>query len=800
MLYDPSTAKQLKPWLVRTLEPICDAEPGALAEYILALLKHNGPESDLRKELTVQLEEFLEKECSRFIDSLFGVLRSKSYLPYDAHGPGDAGIPIPLDALAPSIPDGPNRNRRKRDLDDVDDRAHPPKGPRLSHEAARYRDRDAGGGAYDQRNGRGNWAGPSNQPMNGAGGPMGMNMNGGMGMNPMMQAQMQQGRVSYQPPDAARRGLCRDYHNHGYCSRGDMCKYSHGNEAFVPGMAMGFPMGAAGNGFMPMMLNAAGFPGDNAPYDPNDPALDMRVPTAPAALRNGGNNGRAPYLRREQPNQRILNSSGELPVIQDLTPQQKQMQQAAQQHVNGGGSMDESANDGRPKRGKRGSGATKKSANSAAEHTAALRPPRGSTKTLVVEKIPMEHLSVDAITTWFARFGTVTHVAIDPNSRRVGNGKALVSFAEVPEAQKAWKCEDAIFGNRFVRVFWHRPMEGHGQRGLQALEKSADQVARVNEMEDVKATPDEATKLQPAAAPAKKPTGAAAALAARQALLEKQIAEQKELMGKLTAPGTTTEEKKELMARLRTLGEEMKKPAATPDDDREKQERERLDKELELHHAGGDEMEGVKEGSGDGETAETLKAKLERLRSEAASLGINPDAPLSAPAPTYRGGFRGRGRGRGRGTFFRGGAPGSMKLDNRPKKLVLKGVGADGLEHAKNWYQSTGQLDTVETTDDGDVVVGFKSRAAAEQALAKGNDVPSLGHVTIVWHGTSAPTATQSSASAATSKGATPAPDQASQPAEQGEAGGHSYSPGPEASYSGGADWHDDVDEADMGM
>ena len=49
--------------------------------------------------------------------------------------------------------------------------------------------------------------------MNGAGGPMGMNMNGGMGMNPMMQAQMQQGRVSYQPPDAARRGLCRDYHS-----------------------------------------------------------------------------------------------------------------------------------------------------------------------------------------------------------------------------------------------------------------------------------------------------------------------------------------------------------------------------------------------------------------------------------------------------------------------------------------------------------------------------------------------------------------------------------------------------------
>ncbi|KAL1739846.1 hypothetical protein HDZ31DRAFT_68530 [Schizophyllum fasciatum] len=795
MLYDPSTANHLKPWLVRTLEPICDAEPGALAEYILALLKHNGPESDLRKELTVQLEEFLEKECSRFIDSLFGVLRSKSYLPYDSQGPGDAGIPIPFDALSPSSPENSNRNRRKRDLDDVDDRAHPPKGPRLSQDGMRYRDRDAGGGAYDGRNGRGAWSGPGYPPMNGAGRAMGMDMAGGMGMNPMMQAQ---GRVSYQPPDAARRGLCRDYHNHGYCSRGDMCKYSHGNEAFVPGMLPGFPMGAAANGFMPLMMNAAGFGGDGAAYDPNDPALDMRVPTAPAALRN---NNRAPYLRREQPNQRILNSSGELPVIQDLTPQQQQqMQQAAQQHANAGGPMDAAAKEGMrdlPKRGKRGSGATRKGSNT--DHSAALRPPRGSTKTLVVEKIPMDNLTVDAITTWFSRFGTVTHVAIDPNSRRVGNGKALVSFAEVPEAQKAWKCEDAIFGNRFVRVFWHRPMEGHGQRGLQALEKSADQVARVNDMEDVRATPDEATKPAPTAS-VKKPNGAAAALAARQALLEKQIAEQKELMGKLTAPGTTTEEKKELMARLRALGEEMKKPALapTPDEEREKQERERLDKELEMHHAGGDEMDVAKEGSNDGETAESLKAKLERLRSEAASLGINPDAPLSAPAPSYRGGYRGRGRGRGRGGFFRGGAPGSMKLDNRPKKLVLKGVaGSDGVEHAKAWYQSTGQLDTVEATDGGDVVVGFKSRAAAEQALAKGNDIPSLGQITISWHGAAAPTATQSSTSATPSQGATPSPAE-SQP-EQDE-GTRSYSPGPEASYATGADWHDDVDEADMGM
>ena len=87
MLYDPATTLHLKPWLVRTLEPMyvviffiglmnlcfssfcfytidgnrCDAEPGALADYILALLKHNVPESEMRLELAVQLDEFLEK-------------------------------------------------------------------------------------------------------------------------------------------------------------------------------------------------------------------------------------------------------------------------------------------------------------------------------------------------------------------------------------------------------------------------------------------------------------------------------------------------------------------------------------------------------------------------------------------------------------------------------------------------------------------------------------------------------------------------------------------------------------------
>ena len=41
----------------------CDAEPAALATYILALLDHDAPEQELRQEFVKQLEEFLENSA-----------------------------------------------------------------------------------------------------------------------------------------------------------------------------------------------------------------------------------------------------------------------------------------------------------------------------------------------------------------------------------------------------------------------------------------------------------------------------------------------------------------------------------------------------------------------------------------------------------------------------------------------------------------------------------------------------------------------------------------------------------------
>ncbi|TCD67536.1 hypothetical protein EIP91_012290 [Steccherinum ochraceum] len=755
-MIEPENAVHLKPWLVKTLEPICDAEPGALAEYILALLKHNAPESELRKEIASQLDEFLEKESPRFVEALFNVLRSKSYLPYGAPPPSttsastssqpqDGGIPIPLDGLL--NPSGSSSGHVRKRSFDRDDDLRPAKGPRLNADGqfSRYGQRpDGGRGTWQQRGERG---GRMNIP--GRADFMDGGMNGAVdGMN---------GRGPYRQQE--RRGICRDYHNNGYCARGAFCKYSHGDDAVIP--AQLFPMNGAIPGgsmpFMPMVPNGAmqqfGMGGAAAaPYDPHE-RMDMR----PAQ----GGPGRPNGLRAGMGGP----SNGQPSHIQDLTPpppQDEQMQQdegsrrpgymPVQQGTNGGqasmgsGDVDmggppippSSSDRGGGFRGGRGGGRGFAARGTFGGDAHSFRPERRDDKTLVVEKIPDDKLSLGSVNDWFSKFGTVTNVAVDAN-----NAKALVSFSSHDEALAAWRSEDAVFGNRFVKVFWHRPMEGHGQKGAKMLAASASLVANI-------APKDSAATSQPAPAaastsivdsssstPRKAPSAAATALAAKQQLLEQQIAEQKTLMGKLASASPA--EKKEIMARLRKLNEEMKAPSTTSTgvstpktEDKELKAKEKLDKELEMHAAGPAE-------SAEGEeSTEELKARLAKLKAEAASLGLDTALESShPPSSSYR---PYRARGRGARSYYRGAGRGgpppraSMKLDNRPKKLLVKGANGDQVQAVRDWYETTGQVDSVETTDSGDVLVAFKTRAGAEQALAKGTNHPTVGTIAVSWY------------------------------------------------------------------
>nr|XP_033804058.1 RNA-binding protein 26 isoform X2 [Geotrypetes seraphini] len=71
----------LKNWLSKTLEPICDADPSALAKYVLALVKKDKSEKELKALCIDQLDVFLQKETQTFVDKLFDAMNTKSYLP-----------------------------------------------------------------------------------------------------------------------------------------------------------------------------------------------------------------------------------------------------------------------------------------------------------------------------------------------------------------------------------------------------------------------------------------------------------------------------------------------------------------------------------------------------------------------------------------------------------------------------------------------------------------------------------------------------------------------------------------------
>lgn len=498
-----------------------------------------------------------------------------------------------------------------------------------------------------------------------------------------------------------------------------MCKFSHDDAAFAPPIPFGAGMGAIPGlpflplyGAMPFGMNMAQSP----TYDPNDAHMDMRPPRhqrVPTITREDGETGQ------------VYSNPGELPVIQDLTPSRPREERVpieadgnAQpypgQDAQMGPSTSPSEGAGltpqpqsepqiiRPQRGRgRGRGRGGGRGTFGGDHHSFNTGEHGrDSKTLVVEKIPEEHLSLESVNKWFKRFGTVTNVAVD-----VSGGKALVSFSTHDEAVAAWKAEEAVFNNRFIKVFWHRPMEGQGAIGARALQASAPLVASMA-ARDGKAAQTLSDPPKPAitSSPSKtKPSAssAAAALKAKQESLEKQIAEQKELMTKLSK--ATPDEKKDIMDRLRKLNAEMKSstgpssPAQLPTrssptpriDDKEKRKKELLDMELEMHaKTAEDPTPATNE-----ESNENLEEKLAKLRAEAAALGIS-ESSAQSHAPPYRG-FRGRGRGRGmyRGAM-RGGPPrGSMKLDNRPKSLLVKGISSsdpDATQAIRSFYEVNG--------------------------------------------------------------------------------------------------------------
>ncbi|XP_072301818.1 RNA-binding protein 27 [Eucyclogobius newberryi] len=108
----------LKTWLAKLLEPICDADPAALANYVVALVKKDKAEKDLKALCADQLEVFLQKETVGFVDKLFECLTTKIYLgnPPPKENPKDE-VKQPIiktELVEHEISEEERENRRRR--------------------------------------------------------------------------------------------------------------------------------------------------------------------------------------------------------------------------------------------------------------------------------------------------------------------------------------------------------------------------------------------------------------------------------------------------------------------------------------------------------------------------------------------------------------------------------------------------------------------------------------------------------------------------------------------------------------
>uniref|UniRef100_A0A1A8LYP3 RNA binding motif protein 27 n=1 Tax=Nothobranchius pienaari TaxID=704102 RepID=A0A1A8LYP3_9TELE len=108
----------LKTWLAKLLEPICDADPSALANYVVALVKKDKPEKELKALCADQLDVFLQKETMGFVDKLFESLTTKNYLgnPAAKESPKEEVKPsaVKTDVVEAETPEEDRENRRRR--------------------------------------------------------------------------------------------------------------------------------------------------------------------------------------------------------------------------------------------------------------------------------------------------------------------------------------------------------------------------------------------------------------------------------------------------------------------------------------------------------------------------------------------------------------------------------------------------------------------------------------------------------------------------------------------------------------
>ncbi|KAI0109762.1 hypothetical protein F4814DRAFT_424529 [Daldinia grandis] len=707
MLFPESDASLLRAWIIRRLANTSDADADVLADYVLALLRHDGDAESIRKMFEEEIPDFLREDAAAFTDDVFQAVKYRSYLPGAPPAPPSGRqtlAPPPVTPLIPSYqplvqystttttPAFPQNGSRKRTYNDRDDNdvdiiltsqgsysgAQPYKQPRrgggFSQRGGKfdesYKPRDQNGfpGPYSaspRTNGRLGLPPPppSFQPSKHDQGVSLINLDNLMEniqrMNqldipiphlPDLPKPVYSGSI---PPPRRRRQKCRDYETRGYCSRGSNCKFEHGSDSLI----------------MPSLPPSA-----NDEYDPNNAVFSM------------------PLLANQHQPQAFQPLN--LPPFPAAAPTNRREHNKPRRTK------------GRPPNTTSG-------------------PIHDKTKTaIVVQNIPSGYFTEEKVREYFSQFGNITEISIQGPDRL-----AVVKFDTWDAAHAAWSSPKVIFDNRFVKVFWYK---------------------------------DE-TESRPTSVNEKVGNGAKNGASNGNSLIEESAPTEPFDMGEFMrkqeeaqkAHEEKTKKREELERQRQELEERQKELRA-----RQLEEKRRLQAKL----AGKSPSLEITDGTTEKSTSQTeaLRAQLAALEEEANVLGIDPDAVQEDSSWSTRGrgrggrGYRGRGRyaaratrgghsyqGRG-GVEARHAAYAAYSLDNRPKIITLSGVDFTNLEKdeaLRQYLFGIGEFKEIHT-DPATTYITFKDRKTAEQfmmGVSANNAIPGLeDKIEITW-ATSAP-------------------------------------------------------------
>ncbi|KAK4165143.1 RNA-binding protein 26 [Cladorrhinum sp. PSN259] len=737
MLFPDEDSPELKKWIVKRLENTSDADTDVLADYVMALLNHDGDVSTVRGVLEIEVPGFLKegKDSAVFIDDVFEAIKYRSYLPNAPPRPPKSQSQSQQQKL---------HQKYQQQLQLMEQLQQQQTNGGAAAQQGQQQQQQAYGISYDdgpmmsQQQGRGYALAPQSQPFSNG---VGSRKRGYQDLdNPYPQQQIgggyggNNGRSSKQ----ARRGA-RD-----------------------PPSSLREPSAAGGVDYLDpqatmklwqsmaqlnqQMNQRLGLP------PPPPPDFSMLNNFNPGKGKGGKRKARCRDYEKKGYCPRGINCNFEHNT-DDFQPPPPQAWNQPDEYdpsnalmtgmLPGGGTYQPSSFQPTPDYMFEGNGfdtsnapsrQSKNQKNGGRSHPRyTKRAPFSaegasfdrSNTTIVVEQIPEENFEESQVREFFSQFGNILEVSMKPYKRL-----AIVKYEAWEEAEAAYQSPKVIFENRFVRVYWYKEPSDEAPN----KKPTKNGFAKQDDQEDGEVLP------------------------------ESEPIDMDELIKKQVEAQKIYEEKQKKLEEIEKerLGVERKQMELL-----EKAAKAKAELAAKMARKKGGISGDKKENGGELTQTEILRAQLAILEDEARGLGLDPDAaqeddgssfysPSTYDYSARGGGYRGRGRGRGRGVFaprgrggyHRGGgyagdvhaAYAAYSLDNRPKKVVVTGVDLTGGgrdEMLRQYLFGIGEFTDIQSTSNS-TEIAFKDRKTAEKfhnsVAHNGGVIPGIeGQVELAW-------------------------------------------------------------------